>query len=96
MAAQHGGLVAAAGHGGPAGASVARLLELPGDGEGSRGSADNSSLTGWELTGWRWWLVGCNDGARLGASKRAPTAGLRLPPPGWMGEGAGPATPQQA
>ncbi len=96
MAAQHGGRVAAAGHGGPIGASVARLLGLPGDREGFRGYADNCSLTGWEWTGRRWWLVGCNDGAHLGASKWAPTAGLRLPPPGWMGEEAGPATPQQA
>ncbi len=85
MAAHAGGLVVVAGHGGLVAASLIRFLELPANGVGFRGYADNSSLTEWEWTGRRWWLVRYNDVAHLDAAQWGPGRRLRRPAPGWVG-----------
>jgi probable phosphoglycerate mutase len=90
-------LVVIAGHGGLIGASVIRFLEIPANGAGFRGYADNSSITEWEWTGERWWFVRYNDAAHLDAAGWGAGMGLRLAPPGWVsGEGSPSPAGQQA
>lgn len=82
---RHGGeLVVVAGHGGIIGASVIRFLQIPDNGKGFRGYADNSSITEWEWTGSRWWFVRYNDAAHLDASEWGTERGLRQAPPSWV------------
>jgi len=79
-----GELVVIAGHGGIVGASVIRFLEIPANGAGFRGFADNSSMTEWCWTGRRWWFVRYNDAAHLDKEAWGAAHGLRLPPPNWV------------
>jgi probable phosphoglycerate mutase len=91
MAEHSGELVVIAGHGGLIGTSIIRFLEVPGNGSGFRGYADNSSITEWEWTGKRWWFVRYNDAAHLDAAEWGTERGLRLAAPGWVsGEPAEP------
>lgn len=96
MAANPGGLVVVAGHGGIVGASLIRFLGMPANGSRFRGYADNSSLTEWEWTGRRWWFVRYNDAAHLDASEWGTERGLRIPPPSWVGREGALAPDQQA
>jgi probable phosphoglycerate mutase len=79
-----GELVVVAGHGGLIGTSVIRFLDLPANGSGFRGYADNSSITEWEWTGRRWWFVRYNDAGHLDAAEWGTERGLRLAPPDWV------------
>ncbi|MHB8243766.1 MAG: histidine phosphatase family protein [Acidimicrobiales bacterium] len=79
-----GCLVVIAGHGGLIATSLVRFLGLPANGSGVRSYADNSSITEWEWTGTRWWLVRYNDAGHLDAAEWGTARGLRLTPPGWV------------
>ncbi|MGB9113293.1 MAG: histidine phosphatase family protein [Acidimicrobiales bacterium] len=78
-----GQLVVVISHGGVVAASMIRFLGLPDNGAGAQLHAENTSITEWVRTGYRWRLVRFNDVAHLGGSGREA---VRSVVPAWVDE----------
>jgi 2,3-bisphosphoglycerate-dependent phosphoglycerate mutase len=78
-----GQLVVVIAHGGVIAASMIRFLGIPDDGAGTQLHAENTSITEWVRTVYRWRLVRFNDVAHLGGPGREA---VRSVVPAWVDE----------
>lgn len=78
-----GEVVVAVSHGGVVASSMIRFLGLPDHGSGAQLHAENTSITEWVRTGYRWRLVRFNDVAHLAGPGREA---VRSVIPSWVDE----------